>query len=57
MAESGSETMEARGAGRRVGHPAAPYAALAVYLLHPVVGSIASYEFHPSALALFPRSC
>lgn len=44
----------ARIASRRIGHPAAPYVALLVYLLFPTVGSIASYEFHPSSLALLP---
>jgi uncharacterized membrane protein len=44
----------ARLAHRRVGHPVAPFVALTVYLLYPVVGSIATYEFHPSSLALFP---
>lgn len=44
----------ARIAWRRVGHPWAPFAALAVWFLYPTVGSIASYEFHPSSLALLP---
>ena len=44
----------ARIAFRRVGHPAAAYVALGVYLLFPTIGSIASYEFHPSSLALLP---
>lgn len=44
----------ARIAWRRVGHPVAPYAALAVWFLFPTIGSIASYEFHPSSLALLP---
>lgn len=44
----------ARIASRRIGHPAAPYLALLVYLLFPTVGSVASYEFHPSSLALLP---
>lgn len=44
----------ARVAARRVGHPLAADAALAVWLLYPAVGSVASYEFHPSALALLP---
>ena len=44
----------ARIAWRRVGHPLAPHAALVVWFLMPAVSSIASYEFHPSALALLP---
>lgn len=44
----------ARLAARRVGHPWAPYLTAGVYLLLPAVGSVASYEFHPSALALLP---
>lgn len=44
----------ARLAHRRIGHPAAVFGALLVYLLHPTTGSIATYEFHPSSLALLP---
>ena len=44
----------ARIAWRRVGHAWAPWAAMAVWFLFPTVGSIASYEFHPSSLALLP---
>ncbi len=44
----------ARLAFRRIGHPAAAFGALLVYLLYPTVGSIATYEFHPSSLALLP---
>lgn len=44
----------ARIAARRVGHPAASFVALGLWFLHPVVGSIATYEFHPSSLALLP---
>lgn len=44
----------ARLAFRRVGHPAAAFGALFAYLLYPTVGSIATYEFHPSSLALLP---
>ncbi len=44
----------ARLAFRRIGHPAAAFGALAVYLLYPTVGSVATYEFHPSSLALLP---
>lgn len=44
----------ARIAARRIGHPSAQYLTLFVWLLHPVVVNLASYEFHPSALALLP---
>lgn len=44
----------ARVAWRRIGHPVAPFAALAVWFLFPTISSIASYEFHPSSLALLP---
>ncbi len=44
----------ARLAHRRIGHPAAAFVALAAYLLQPVVASVATYEFHPSSLALLP---
>lgn len=44
----------ARIAARRIGHPWAPYITAGCYLLLPSVGSVASYEFHPSALALLP---
>ncbi len=44
----------ARVAFRRIGHPAAAYGALLAYLLYPTVGSVATYEFHPSSLALLP---
>jgi uncharacterized membrane protein len=46
----------ARIAQRRIGHPAAAFGALAVYVLYPTIGSVATYEFHPSALALLPLS-
>ncbi|MGZ6095120.1 MAG: DUF2079 domain-containing protein [Polyangiales bacterium] len=44
----------ARIAARRVGHPAAADVTLVAYLLYPTIGTLATYEFHPSALALFP---
>ena len=44
----------ARIAARRVGHPAAADVALIAYLLYPPIATLATYEFHPSALALFP---
>ncbi len=44
----------ARLAFRRIGHTSAAFAAALVYLLYPTVGSIATYEFHPSSLALLP---
>jgi len=44
----------ARIAHRRIGHPYAPYLTLAVYFLLPVIGSVCTYEFHPSSLALLP---
>ena len=44
----------ARIAARRVGHPAAADVTLVAYLLYPTIATLATYEFHPSAIALFP---
>jgi uncharacterized membrane protein len=44
----------ARIAARRVGHPGAADVALVAYLLYPTIATIATYEFHPGALALLP---
>ncbi len=41
-------------AARRVGHPHAADVTIVAWLLYPTVASLATYEFHPSALALFP---
>ncbi len=46
----------ARLAHRRIGHPAAAFGALFAYLLFPTVASVATYEFHPSSLALLPMA-
>lgn len=44
----------ARLAARRTGHPLAADVTLWAYLLYPTISTVATYEFHPSALALFP---
>ncbi len=44
----------ARIAVRRTGYPIAADIALGVYLLTPTIASIATYEFHPSSIALLP---